>query len=114
MSERRTDSQTTEDGALQAAIERLADELRVVRDVLDAIHDDLNWIVRNERWSGGRLDHSVLKGMALDPTSDDWGDRLHIVRGTSASESEGASVTEQNAPDSQSKTPTSAEPGKLF
>lgn len=65
--------------SLVGALERLADELHVVRDVLSEIREDLNWIVHNERSDRSR--HSVLKAMALDPTADDWGEKLQIVRG---------------------------------
>lgn len=62
------------------AIERLADELRVVRDVLDEKREDLNWIVRSDRITARQSGHSILNGMSLDPTSDDWREQLHIVR----------------------------------
>lgn len=109
---RRQTSAPTECEQLVDAIERLTDELRVVRDVLDEMREDLNWIVRSDRTTAKQSGHSILKEMSLDPTSDDWGERLHIVRDAGGDvESDQADATERSG----SVPPAApAEPGKLF
>lgn len=100
--------------AVVDALDRLADEIRVVRDVLEELREDLNWIVRNERSSGYRQQHSVLKEMAADPASEDWGERLEIGRSTSAAECDEAAVPERQIDVPSPEQTPPEEPGKLF
>jgi hypothetical protein len=64
---------------LTDAVNRLADETRVVRDVLDEIREDLGWVTRNGI-PGRQGEHTQLVRMARDPVSPDANDRLEISR----------------------------------
>jgi hypothetical protein len=55
---------------------RLADEIRVVRDVLDEVREELSFAVRNPR----SHQCSVVHQFGLDPTADNWGEKLMIAR----------------------------------
>lgn len=71
---------------LTAAVDRLADEVRVVRDVLDEIREDLGWVTRN----GVPLHpivHTQLLRMARDPLVPDANERLDFRRFVSADSS---------------------------
>ncbi len=61
----------TEIAELRQAVERLADEVRVLRDVLDEARDEFTWAARNDKL-GGALPPTVLTSMPLDPLSKDW------------------------------------------
>ncbi len=72
---------------------RLADEARVVRDVLDEIREDLGWVTRNGI-PGRHGEHTQLVRMARDPISPDADDRLEVSRSRlSPSSSTGLSET---------------------
>jgi hypothetical protein len=64
-------SLTEEIAELRLAIERLADEVRVLRDALDEARDEFTWAARNDKL-GGALPPTVLTSMPLDPLSKDW------------------------------------------
>lgn len=70
-----------EDQKLVSAIEHLADEVALIRQVLDEFREDFSWLTRN-----GLLirpvEHTHVKQMALDPTAADWNERLVIQRST--------------------------------
>lgn len=68
------------DSGLIDVIARLADELRVVRDVLDEIREEVSWSVRNDRAATVRT--SILKEMPLDATAD-WSGGVRIIHSTS-------------------------------
>lgn len=75
---KRTDTQQVDTGEIAAALERLADELEVIRQVLDEIRHEMQWANRN----GGDNDHGVpterrITSMPLDPTAKDWAKRLN-------------------------------------
>ena len=78
---------------LTDAVNRLADETRVVRDVLDEIREDLGWVTRNGI-PGRQGEHTQLVRMARDPLSPDTNDRLEVSRSRlSPSSSTGLSET---------------------
>lgn len=52
----------------------------MLREILDEIREEVSWAVRNDRVIVAAV--PLLKGMANDPTADDWGERLVIERGT--------------------------------
>ncbi len=62
---------------LTDAVNRLADETRVVRDVLDEICEDLVWVTRNGI-PGRQGEQTRLVRMARDPLSADANERLEI------------------------------------
>lgn len=64
---------------LTDAVHRLADEVRVVRDVLSEFHTDFSWLLQNG------MPHQpqelvVVKRMARDPLAADWSERLVVER----------------------------------
>jgi hypothetical protein len=87
--------------AVAEALDRLAQELAVLRDVLDDIHSELQWANRNrpdhegDRWAIRRI-----TSMPLDPTAPDWAERLNQF---SAADLPAAA-----------EPPVSNQPGRLF
>ena len=72
-----------DEASITAAIERLTSELRVLRNVMDEIREDLSWLSRNGL-TLRPIQSFTVKRMALDPSAADWGERLHIERYSSA------------------------------
>lgn len=72
------------------AVAHLADEIRMLRDVLDELREDFSYAFRNPR----PVVPSVLKQMAVDPTADDWSERLVIERGECQSVAEESAAEE--------------------
>jgi hypothetical protein len=68
----RTDS--AEIDRLAAAVERLAEEVRVLRDALDDFGADFRWAARNDKLGGPMF---VLTSMPSDPAAPDWAERLN-------------------------------------
>ncbi len=66
---------------LTDAVNRLADEVRVVRDVLSEIREDLGWVTRNGV-PGYRGEHTQLVRMACDPLAPNANDRLEVRSST--------------------------------
>lgn len=87
--------------AIVDALDRLREELCVLRDVLDDVRGELQWANQNRGdsavpvWSARRI-----TSMPLDPTASDWAERLNRV-----------SVTETP---SENSAPPTAEQGQLF
>jgi hypothetical protein len=67
--------------ALTGAVERLCDELRILREVMDDIREDFSWVTRNGL-PVQPIEHVHVKRMALDPCASDWRERLEIERST--------------------------------
>ena len=64
--------------ALTIEVENLKDEVRVLRDVMDEIREDLEWLVRNLRIADDPRPLQ-LKSFPLDPTADDFHQRINEV-----------------------------------
>ena len=64
---------------LTDAVDHLAEEVRVVRDVLDEVRDDFGWLTRNGI-PGQRTVHTQLLQMARDPLAPDANERLEFRR----------------------------------
>ena len=64
---------------LTDAVNHLAEEVRVVRDVLDEVRDDFGWLTRNGI-PGQRTVHTQLLQMARDPLAPDANERLQFRR----------------------------------
>ena len=62
---------------LTDVVGRLADEVRVVRDVLDDIREDLSWITRNGVPTRS-IEHTRVLRMARDPLAPDARDHLEL------------------------------------
>ncbi len=62
---------------LTEVVGRLTDEVRVVRDVLDDIREDLSWITRNGIPSHP-VQHTRVVRMARDPLAPDARDHLEL------------------------------------
>ncbi len=62
---------------LTDALDRLADEVRVVRDILDETREDLSWLSRNGLPHRPTV-HTQLVRMAADPLASDWNERLEF------------------------------------
>lgn len=67
--------------SLERAIDRLTGELALLRQVMDEIREDFSWLTRNGL-PVQAIEHVHVKRMALDPSADDWGERLEIERST--------------------------------
>ena len=64
---------------LTDAVNHLAEEVRVVRDVLDEVRGDFGWLTRNGI-PGQRIVHTQLLQMARDPLATDANERLEFRR----------------------------------
>ena len=64
---------------LTDAVNRLADEVCVVRDVLDETREDLGWLTRNGLPHQATV-HTQLVRMARDPLAPDANERLEFRR----------------------------------
>ena len=82
MAPRTSEAQTPSDdiAELTSAVRELAEQVEVLRNVLDEMRDQLSWALRNDAFSDGLPRPSVLKRMAADPTASDWAERLEILR----------------------------------
>ena len=92
------------------AVHRLSDEVRVLRDVVDEIRELLSYDQRNRPAVSG---HSILKQMAVDPTSEAWGEHLQITR-PSTDERPHEPGTESKQDAVRHQPSRSAKPGQLF
>lgn len=79
---------------LTDALNRLADEVRVVRDVLDETRVDLSWLTRNGLPHPPTV-HTQLVRMARNPLSPDWNERLEFRRFSSGGSSSPQIASEQ-------------------
>ncbi len=79
---------------LTDAVNRLADEVRVVRDVLDETREDLSWITRNGLPHPPTV-HTQLVRMPVDPLSQDWNERLEFRRFSSGASPNSQIASEQ-------------------
>jgi len=73
----RTSEPTPED-SLAETLDRLREELAVVRQVLDEIAGELHWTNRNRELGidvGGSFRR--ITSMPLDPSAQDWAERLN-------------------------------------
>lgn len=71
-------SETTSEDSLAEALDRLREELAIIRQVLDEIASELQWANRNREPSGdsgGPIRR--ITSMPLDPTAPDWAERLN-------------------------------------
>ena len=69
---------------LTDAVNRLADEVRVVRDVLDETREDLGWLTRNGI-PGRHGEHRQIVRMACDPLASNANELLEVITSTGAS-----------------------------
>lgn len=85
----RPPSPETRIDALTAVVERLADEMRVIRDIVAELHECFEWAVQNDRFrceptcaSGSvcKPQHVThVTSMAKDPCDPKWGAKLNAV-----------------------------------
>jgi len=66
--------------SLQETVERLADELRVLRDSIDELREIVEWIGENPERCGPVLPHLPLLWMPRDPLDPQWGKRVQWGR----------------------------------
>ena len=76
-----TEAGEEENERLVTSVDRLAFEVRVLREVLDEIREDFSWVTRNGP-TARAIEHVHVKRMALDPCAEDWGEHLEIERST--------------------------------
>lgn len=65
--------------AVAASVDRLAEEVRILRTAIDEIRDEIAWAARNCQ-SCRSKEHAVVQRMAVDPLAADWNERLQIDR----------------------------------
>lgn len=70
-----------EGAPLHESVDRLAMEIRLLREVMDEMREDISWVTRNGL-PHQSMEHFVVKQMALNPCARDWGDRLIVERHT--------------------------------
>lgn len=67
----------SEPDAVAEALDRLSDELTVLRDVLDEIRSELQWANRNREDGPWKPAPVHITSMPRDPTAPDWAERLN-------------------------------------
>jgi hypothetical protein len=78
-----TDSDNLE--RLTSAIEKVAGEVGILREIVDRLQDDLAWalnndVFRRENYHREPVPPMQLTSMALDPCAPDWNERINRVR----------------------------------
>ena len=75
---KRTDSHVDSMDAIGQVLDRLREELAVVREVLDEIRDELQWANRNRDWDQAPASpQRRITSMPLDPAAADWAEQLN-------------------------------------
>lgn len=94
----------------------LREEVRVLRDAIDELRTELQWLANNREPIGEpSSDWFVVKQMAADPCAKDWADRLVIERGDEAIQKSGEAQPESAKTTVPSVAPTTKPPpGRLF
>lgn len=73
--------QKTQDSLLAESVDRLTAELRVIRDVLDDLRIELQFLVRNS--ADNRVSETIERlgaaTLPLDPAADDFEQRVNAV-----------------------------------
>ena len=90
---------TDEIHELRSAVERLADEVRVLRQVLDDIRDDFAWALNNAEKFRYVPGIHPLTSMPKDPLAPDFGERINRFAAKDLPPDQGASGTEPVAAD---------------
>src|SRR5438477_4105355 len=75
--DREAPAATEEIQALRSAVERLADEVKVLRQVLDEVRDDFAWALKNPDKFRCVPGIHPLTSMPKDPLARDFGERLN-------------------------------------
>jgi hypothetical protein len=99
------------EGATVEAIDRLTDELRVMRETLDEIREDLEHALRNGKLGCRYLPPGFrLTSMSADPTAPDFAERVNALcpADLPAEKVPGSSGTENDVFSGDSKCETSA------
>lgn len=65
-------AQSTEADPLHESVDRLAVEIRLLREVMDEMREDVSWVTRNGL-PHQPIEQVVVKQMARDPCAKDWG-----------------------------------------
>ena len=70
---------------LDQCFNELRDEVRVLRDAIDELRSELQWIANNPEPAGESSKGTfIVKQMAADPCAKDWAKRLVVERGEAA------------------------------
>jgi hypothetical protein len=91
------------------AVDRLANEVQVMRQVIDEIRDDFAWGLNNDAFRQAprrTVPPMVLKSMPLDPRAPDFGRRINQYR----QEAETPDADEEDLPEE----PRNSQSGQLF
>jgi len=73
--------QKIQDSLLAESVDRLTAELRVIRDVLDDLRIELQYLVRNpgENCGSETIERLRVTSLPLDPAADDFDQRVNAV-----------------------------------
>lgn len=63
----------TTDRPLEKAVDRLAEEVRILRQAIDELRSEYEWALRQQRSAA-----TLVRTMALDPLAPDWDKRLQV------------------------------------
>lgn len=104
----------TEISELRTEVANLRAFVQVANEIFEGIREDLQWLTQNgieiREPLGQRLPIPVLKGMALDPAGDDWGEKLDINYGLKSSRPDDASSIPAESPSQPCRSPESSSP----
>lgn len=90
--------------ALTAVLERVADEMRVIRDVASDLHECFEWAVQNDKFRCESQHVMRITSMAKDPCDPEWDEKLNAVPS--------AELERQRAAVTASAEPPPANPGR--
>lgn len=65
--------QTDSAASLERTVDRLTEEVRILRQAIDELRSEYEWALRQQR-----LETTVVRKMALDPLASDWNKRLKM------------------------------------
>ncbi len=68
----RTKSKPTTESELVTAVQVLTDEIRVLRDAVDELREEVNWANHNHGGDSYLLTGRRIQSCSLDPTSSDF------------------------------------------
>ena len=101
--------QKTQDSLLAESVDQLTAEMRVIRDVLDDLRIELQYLVRNPAENRGSetIERLRVTSLPLDPAAEDFDQRVNAVPEKTIAELRTAAETAQD----EKPSPTTSQRG---
>ena len=98
----RNESNDDQIADLTAAVENLAEQVEVLRNVLDEIRDDLQYAIRNGQFRGELPSPMMLRVMPADPLDPEWAQKLAALNRRPPESSRDSAAQYDHAGDNES------------